>query len=53
MDLRARVEQTVALLLRRNRKEDRVGQGRMAFTGLGTKAERMRKIEKVRFGEGS
>ena len=45
--------QTGTLRFRRNRKEDRVGQGRMAFTGPGAKAERMRKIEEARVDEGS
>ena len=53
MDLEVLVGRTEAMMLRRNRNEDRVGRGHMAFTGLGTKAGRMRKIERVRFGEGS
>ena len=53
MDLETLVRQTGALRFRRTRKEDGVEPRCMAFTGLGTKAERMWKASRVRVDVGS
>ena len=52
-DLGTLVRQTGALRFRKNGKEDGVEQRCMAFTGLGTKAERMWKASRVRVDGGS
>jgi len=52
-DLRTLVRQTGALRLRRARQEDGVERRGMAFTGLGTKAERMWKASRARVDVGS
>ena len=53
MDLEVLIGQAEAMMLRRNRNEDRVERGHMAFTGLGVQAVRMWRIERARVGEGS
>ncbi len=53
MDLGALAGQTGTMKFRREKKEDRMGRGRMAFTVPGAKAGRMWTTEGVRVDEGS